>query len=266
MFDTRAVAQEVQDQFTAAMHKGHEQIRKSRESVTTAVRAGGQIADAVKPNLPKLPSVQVKLPSLSEITSPEKLRASAHELASQMLATQRKLTDQALASQRKLASHAQDLAEQAVSRQRKLGDRALEVAGPFITDGVAKLAQAAGTFVPSRRTEREDHAESLTRAGTAEPVAAESTDAESAPAADSPVAAESATEAKAGAKPRSTRAAGTAKTGTAKTRTAKTSTGKTADPAKTGTAKTGAAKTGAAKTRTSAAKSGAASKARPTQK
>ena len=259
MFDTRAVAQEVQDQFTAAMHKGHEQIRKSRESVTTAVRAGGQIADAVKPNLPKLPSVQVKLPSLSEITSPDKLRASAHELASQMLATQRKLTDQAFASQRKLAGHAQDLAEQAVSRQRKLGDRALEVAGPFITDGVAKLAQAAGTFVPSRRTERDNHAESLTRAGTADPVAAESTDTERAPAEDAPVAAESATEAKAGAKPRSTRAAGTAKTSTAKTRAAKT-----ADPAKTGTPKTSAAKTSAAKT--SAAKTGAASKARPTQK
>ena len=47
MIDTRAVAQEVQDQLTAAMHKGQEQLRKSqeqmrksRETVTGALRRG----------------------------------------------------------------------------------------------------------------------------------------------------------------------------------------------------------------------------------
>ena len=62
MIDTRAVAQEVQDQLTAAMHKGQEQIRKGRESVTVAVRTGGQIAQAVKPSLPKLPAVPETAP------------------------------------------------------------------------------------------------------------------------------------------------------------------------------------------------------------
>ena len=85
MIDTRAVAQEVQDQLNAAFQKGQEQIRKGRESVTVAVRTGSHIAQAVKPSLPKLPSVQVKVPSLSDLGSPDKLRASAHELASQML-------------------------------------------------------------------------------------------------------------------------------------------------------------------------------------
>ena len=148
MIDTRAVAQEVQDQLTAAMHKGQEQIRKGRESVTVAVRTGGQIAQAVKPSLPKLPAVPVKLPRLAR--SPARISsAPTRELASQMLATQRKLTDQALASQRRLAGHAQDLADQALATQRKLGDRALEVAGPFISDGVTRLAHAAGPSFPA---------------------------------------------------------------------------------------------------------------------
>src|SRR5580693_2193835 len=139
MIDTRAVAQEVQDQLVAAMHKGHEQIRKSqkqirksRESVNGAVRTGTHIAQAVKPSLPKLPSVPV--PDVRQFASPDKLRTGAHEFAEQVLAaqrkltdqalaSQRKLTDQALASQRKLAGHAQDLAGQAIARRRELGGK-----------------------------------------------------------------------------------------------------------------------------------------------
>jgi hypothetical protein len=243
MIDTRAVAQEVQDQLTAALHKGQEQIRKGRESVTVAVRTGNQIAQAVKPSLPKLPAVQVKLPSLSEIASPDKLRASAHEFASQMLAAQRKLTDQAIASQRRLAGHAQELTDQAVATQRKLGDRALEVAGPFITDGVNRLAHAAGTFVPGRRAERSDHAEPVDHTTIATPAKAESApEAGPAPAASSA--------AKASPKPRATKAAGAAKTGTAK-----------AGPKPRTTKAAGAAKTGTAKSRSTAA-----GKPRTTQK
>ncbi len=186
MIDTRAVAQEVQDQLNAAFQKGQEQIRKGRESVTVAVRTGSQIAQAVKPSLPKLPSVQVKVPSLSELASPDKLRASAHELASQMLAAQRKLTDQALASQRKLtdqalatqrklAGQAQELTDHALTTQRKLGDRALEVAGPLISDGVSRLAQAAGTFAPGRRAERGNHSQPADHTSIATPAEAAAT-------------------------------------------------------------------------------------------
>jgi hypothetical protein len=267
MIDTRAVAQEVQDQLAAAVQKGHEQfrkgqeqIRKGRESVTVAVRTGGQIAQAVKPSLPKLPSVQVKVPSLSELASPDKLRASAHELASQMLAAQRKLTDQALASQRKFAGQAQELAEQAVTRQRKLGDRALEVAGPFITDGVSRLAQAAGTFVPGRRAERGDHGQPADHSAIATPAEAAAKSAatgsedarapkptRSAKASPAKATPAKASTAKASPKPRTTKAAGTTKpAGQAKPRTGTAK----ADAAKTGTTKADSAKTGAAKTGT----------------
>jgi hypothetical protein len=230
MIDTRAVAQEVQDQLAAAVQrsheqfrKGQEQIRKSRESVTAAVRTGGQIAQAVRPNLPKL---RLRLPSLSELASPEKL-----------LATQRRLTDQAIASQRKLAGHAQEFADQAIATQRKLGNKAIEVASPLIADGVARLTQAAGTFAAGRRAERtepQDHAVIAT-----EPAAK----ADEAPAA---------ADGKPAAKPRATQAAATTKATPARSTTAKTGT------AKTGTAKTGTPKAGTAgtakSTRTAASK------------
>ena len=252
MIDTRAVAQEVQDQLAAAVQKGHEQfrkgqeqIRKGRESVTVAVRTGGQIAQAVKPSLPKLPSVQVKVPSLSELASPDKLRASAHELASQMLAAQRKLTDQALASQRKLAGQAQELTDHALTTQRKLGDRALEVAGPFITDGVSRLAQAAGTFAPGRRAERGNHSQPADHTSIATPAEAAAkataTGSEDAPspkqtrpakASTAKASPAKSTTAKASPKPRTTKAACPTRTkpATAKTGTAKSGTGATRTP------------------------------------
>jgi hypothetical protein len=249
MIDTRAVAQEVQDQLAAAVQrsheqfrKGQEQIRKGRESVTAAVRTGGQIAQAVRPNLPKL---QLRFPPLSELASPEKL-----------LATQRKLTDQAIASQRKLAGHAQDFADQAVATQRKLGSKAIEVASPLIADGMAKLTQVAGTFAAGRRTER---TEPLDHAAVATDPAAK---IEQAPAAKA---------GKPAGRPRATKAAGTTKaTGTAKaTGTTKAAGTTKANPARSTTAKSSAAKSGTTKSGTAGtakAKSSAASKPRTAKK
>ena len=247
MIDTRAVAQEVQDQLNAAFQKGQEQIRKGRESVTVAVRAGSQIAQAVKPSLPKLPSVQVKVPSLSDLASPDKLRASAHELASQMLAAQRKLTDQALTTQRKLAGQAQELTDHALTRQRKLGDRALEVAGTLISDGVSGLAQAAGTFAPGRRAERGNHSQPADHTSIATPAEAAAkataTGSEDAPgpkqtrpakASTAKASPAKSTTAKASPKPRTTKTAGTTKaagtTNAAGPTKTKTGTAKTAPP------------------------------------
>ena len=269
MIDTRAVAQEVQDQLAAAVQKGHEQfrkgqeqIRKGRESVTVAVRTGGQIAQAVKPSLPKLPSVQVKVPTLSDLASPDKLRASAHELASQMLSAQRKLTDQALASQRKLAGQAQELTDHALTTQRKLGDRALEVAGPLISDGVSRLAQAAGTFVPGRRAGRGHHSQPADHTSIATPAEAAAkataTGSEDAPKPKQPRPAKpstakaspaKSTTVKASPKPRTPKAAGTTTTKAAGPARIKAATAKTGT-AKTGTAKTGTAKSGTGTTRT----------------
>ena len=79
--DTRAVAKEVQEQVAAAMQKGHErfrkrqeQVRKGRETVGGAVRAGNQLAKAVMPSLPPLRRPDVHLPSVSDLTNPDKLR------------------------------------------------------------------------------------------------------------------------------------------------------------------------------------------------
>jgi hypothetical protein len=56
MIDTRAFAQEVQDQLHAAvqrgqdqMRKSQDQMRKSREAVADVIRTGNQLAKAVRP-------------------------------------------------------------------------------------------------------------------------------------------------------------------------------------------------------------------------
>ena len=82
MIDTRAVAQEVQDQLLAAMHRGQEQlrwsqeqlrrsqdqVRKSREAMAEAIRSGNDLAKAMRPSIPALPVPTVRIPSLSELT------------------------------------------------------------------------------------------------------------------------------------------------------------------------------------------------------
>ena len=178
MIDTRAVAKEVQDQLTAAMQKGQEQIRRTRKNVDAALRTGNHLAQAVKPSLP----------SLAELTKPEKLRASAQELATHAAATQRKLAGnaqelatQAVARQRKLAGNAQEFATQAFAAQRKLTGKALEAASPLLSDGVSRLTQLATSLAPGHRT---GHAEPTAPAAVAtEPEAAVATEPEpSAPA------------------------------------------------------------------------------------
>ena len=64
MIDTRAVAQEVQDQLHAAVQRGQEQLRKSqdqvrqgREAVTGVIRSSNQRVKAVRPNIPALPAI-----------------------------------------------------------------------------------------------------------------------------------------------------------------------------------------------------------------
>jgi len=257
MIDTRAVAQELQQQMAAAVQRGHErlrqgqdQVRKSREAVGVAVRTGNQIARAA---LPALPDVHV--PSVSELTDPDKLRAHARGLAGQARATQRRLAEnaqefagQALANQRKFAENAQELAGQALANQRRLADsasqmfaaqrkladsasqvfaaqrklagKALELATPLVTDRVARLAHVAGSRPGTRPTE------------VAEPVApadATATAATPRPARASTSRARITTATTETAKPRTTKArttkAGTTKAGTTKPGTTKAETG-----------------------------------------
>jgi exonuclease VII small subunit len=240
MPDTRTVAHEIQEQLVAAMHRGHKQLRKSqeqfrkgqeqlrksqeqlrkgREAVNVAIRSGNELAKAVRPNIPALPGKGLQLPPLSTLRSPAKLRA-----------------------------HAQDFAGQVAATQRSLADKALHVAGPLVVDGVARLNQAAKSFLEQRdqehpeplapravKTTAESDAVNLETKNEREPGAADAK-----PAARKVAAAKPAT-AKTG-----TAKTGAAKTGAAKTSTVKTSTAKTA-AAKTGTARTSTAKTGTAK-------------------
>ncbi len=121
MIDTRAVAQEVQEQLTAAMNKGQERVRKvqeqvrqaqdqvrksqeqGREAVTGAIRTGNELARAFRPNIPGLPVPPVRVPSLTKLPDPAKLRANAQELADQMIATQRRVAAEVFATQRSFA-------------------------------------------------------------------------------------------------------------------------------------------------------------------
>src|SRR5215469_15201120 len=100
MIDTRALAQEVQDQLLAVVHRGQEQLRKSQdqvrkshEAVVGAIRTGNERAKTARPNIP----------ALNTLADPAKLRASAQDLADQFLASQRHLADRAIAGQRHFA-------------------------------------------------------------------------------------------------------------------------------------------------------------------
>jgi hypothetical protein len=216
MIDTRAVAQEIQEQVLAAVHRGHEQFRKGqdqvrksqqqgREAARVAVRTGSQVAKAVLPSLPQLPRPEVHLPSVSDLTSPDKLRAHAHDLAGQALANQRRLADSA---------------GQVLAAQRKLAEKAVEFATPLVAEGVNRITQVAGSIGVSHRTPA---AEPAARVVTAAP-------AEATPAADAPPAETAATASSAEPAAASTTAASTAEPSTAEPSTAKTSTAKATKP------------------------------------
>jgi hypothetical protein len=210
MIDTRAVAQEVQDQLMAAMNKGQErvrkaqeqvrqaqeqarqvqeqvrksrqeQVRKSREAVTGAIRTGNELARAFRPNIPALPVPGLRVPSLRHLTDPAKLRASAQELADQMIATQRKVTGEVFASQRKVAGEVfatqRKVAGQFFATQRSLADKAFQAASPLVADGVTRLSKAVATLQDGRKT---GHADSGAHLAAVPPV--EETEVAEAPA------------------------------------------------------------------------------------
>jgi hypothetical protein len=251
MIDTHAVAQEVQEHLTAAVHRGQdqmrksqEQVRKGRDAVMPAIRAGNELAKAVRPVLPT-PSVRV--PSLPKLASPAKLKASAQELAEQVVATQRSFADKAkqatspvaeqiVATQRNLTERAKQAAGPVVTTQRNLAGKAMHAASPIVVDGVAKLTQAVVALQGVRKSLR-----GTTALSAADEVAAADSKVVE-PVATEPVAASLPVEEPAPAKPARTRApkASTAKPSAAKPSAAKsgTATRKTT----TGTPKARAAK------------------------
>jgi hypothetical protein len=157
MIDTRAVAQEVQEQLTAAMNKGQERVRKvqeqvrksqeqGREAVTGAIRTGNELARAFRPNIPGLPVPPVRVPSLTKLPDPAKLRASAQELADQMIATQRRVAAEVFATQRSFAG-------QFFTTQRNLADKAFHAASPLVAEGVSRLTKVVATWQDGRKSD-----------------------------------------------------------------------------------------------------------------
>jgi hypothetical protein len=244
MIDTRAVAQEVQDQLVAAMNKGqervrkaqdqvrqaqeqvrkggNEQVRKGRQAMTGAIRTGNELTKAFRPNIPALPKPGLRVPSLSHLADPAKLRASAQEFADQMIATQRKVAGEVFATQRNLAG-------QLFATQRSLADKAFQAASPFVADSVTRLSKVVATLQDGRKA---GHADS--GAHLAAPPAVPDADAAEAP-----------TERAAAADTKSADAATSKSTASKSTAAAKD-----AKVSKARTAKTSGAKSGATATPT----------------
>ncbi|MGH3303617.1 MAG: hypothetical protein ACRDOK_18445 [Streptosporangiaceae bacterium] len=237
MIDSKSVVQEVQKELLAVVQRGHEQVRKgqdrvrksheqarkSRDAVVSVVRAGSELAKAVRPSVPMPPS--------AHIPSPATVRAHAQELAGQAISAQRGLADKArhaagpyaervLTAQRELADMARHAAspyaEHVTAAQRSLAGRVSEVAKaatPLLAEGRTMFTQLVSALQPG-------HPAAGTAEGTARKAAATST-ATAQPEADAPDH-PAAPQLQTPAKPKArTSKASTAKTGTAKTGTAK---------------------------------------------
>ncbi len=155
MIDTRALAQEVQDQLVAAVHRGQEQLRKRHDQVRKSqdqVRKGREVVvDALRMGNERAKAARSTMPELSTLADPAKLRARSQELADQFLASQRQLADRAIARQRHLADQVvasqRHLADQVVARQRQ----ALRSASPVVAQRVAQLTQVFEVLPGMRR-------------------------------------------------------------------------------------------------------------------
>ncbi len=169
-----------------------EQVRKSREAVTGAIRTGNELAKAFRPNI-TVPGLRV--PSLSHLTDPAKLRASAQELADQMIATQRRVAGEVFASQRKVAGEVfatqRKAAGQLFATQRSLADKAFQAASPLVADSVTRLSKAVATLQDGRKTGHADSGAHLAAVPAVEATEVAEAPAEHAVAADTkPAAAE----------------------------------------------------------------------------
>jgi hypothetical protein len=162
MIDTRAVGQELQEQLAGAARRGQEQakraqeqVRKGQEVVTEVVKTLTHTAEAFRPQLPTIKLPSLPRPPLSRLPGASTVMTSAHEIAEQLVATQRRLTDQVT-----------------------------ETAGPWFAQGAARFNQAAqsilptGTFGPASKTAEDaettgaikasEHAEPAGTAGASE--------------------------------------------------------------------------------------------------
>jgi len=164
MSDTRSVGQELQEQVLAAARNG-------RRRVTTTVRNARATAQMIRPQLPTMPPITIKLPradQLAQLTEAQfnQLREKAPALIAKLPSRERlaELTEQQLSQLREkapgllarlpdadqLRAGATDFAEQVQSVQRQVADRVRTVAGPIAHQATAAFAQvrASGGKAP----------------------------------------------------------------------------------------------------------------------
>jgi hypothetical protein len=156
MTDTRSVGQELQEQVLAAARNG-------RRRVTTTVRNARATAQMIRPQLPAMPPITIKLPradQLAQLTEAQfnQLREKAPALIARLPSRERlaELTEQQLSQLREkapgllarlpdadqLRAGATDFAEQVQFVQRQVADRVRTVASPLAHQAAAAFAQA----------------------------------------------------------------------------------------------------------------------------
>ena len=155
-------------------------IRKSQEAVIAAVRNLAETLSTVSPklasvyapltdNLPKLPSVSA--PFGDKLPGPEGAVASAYDFGEQLLASQRKFTEDLLKAKPEGAvASTYDFAEHLLASQRKFTEDLLTAAAPLMPGHTATVTYKPGQVVPrdgtvecARHHEVQDHVKAGTR-------------------------------------------------------------------------------------------------------
>src|SRR5215467_4298410 len=142
MIDTRALGQELQEQVLAAARKG-------RRRVTTTVRNVTATAQMIRPQLPAMPPITIKLPSADQLAQlTERQLSQLREKAPGLIARLPDADD--------IRASAADFAEQVQSVQRQVADRVRTVASPLAHQAATALAQATVRqwVAPPRRRPR----------------------------------------------------------------------------------------------------------------
>ena len=125
-------------------------IRKSQEAVIAAVR---NLAETVRTASPKLPSVSMSF--ADKLPGPEGAVGSAHDFAGQLLASQRKFTEDLLhAKPEGAVASTYDFAEQLLASQRKFTEDLLKAAASLMP-GRAESTAAAETYKPGQVVPRD---------------------------------------------------------------------------------------------------------------
>jgi hypothetical protein len=124
-------------------------IRKSQEAVISVVR---NTAETVGAASAKLPSISV--PFGDKLPGPEGAVASAYDFAEQLLASQRKVTEDLLKAKPEGAvASAYDFAEQLLANQRTFAEDLLKAVAPLMPAG--KSTPATETYKPGQVVPRD---------------------------------------------------------------------------------------------------------------